>query len=231
MHAHVFQHVPYEGLGSIADWLATRDARISWTRWFDSGAASPESFGGTDLLVVLGGPMSANDVLPWLAAERDAIRRAIDSGTAVLGICLGAQQIARVLGARVFVGADPEIGWWPLRAAPGASGPFADLFFSPIDAFHWHGETFEIPEGAEHLAASDACAVQAFSFGNRVLGLQFHLETISQSVADLVAHSDDHLKPGRFIQSAGEMLADPARFAAANRIMARVLERLAKKQQ
>ena len=226
MHAHVFQHVPFEGLGSIEAWLAGRDARISWVRWFEDAAAAPGSFGESDLLVVLGGPMSANDPLPWLEAERAAVRRAIDAGAAVLGLCLGAQQIAKVLGARVFAGPEREIGWWPVEVVADHSDPFAGLFPPCFDAFHWHGETFDIPGGAVHLARSAACAAQAFSFGARVLALQFHLETTPDSARALVAHSDDCRSTGRFIQSPGEMLSDPARFAAANLLMDRVLDRL-----
>jgi GMP synthase-like glutamine amidotransferase len=226
MKAWIFQHVPFEGLGSIGGWLAGREAEVSWTRWFEAGAEAPENFAESGLLVVLGGPMSANDGLAWLGREREAIRRAMDAGTAVLGLCLGAQQIARVLGARVFPGPELEIGWWPVKAAPGADGPFAELFPKNFEAFHWHGETFEIPDGAEHLARSEGCDAQAFAYGNRVLALQFHLETTPQSAADLITHSDDHLKAGRFVQSAGMMRSDPDRFSRINQLMDRVLDQL-----
>ena len=226
MKAQIFQHVPFEGLGSIGGWLAGREAEVSWTRWFEEGAEAPESFAKSDLLIVLGGPMSANDELPWLGVEREAIRKAMEAGTAVLGLCLGAQQIARVLGARVFPGPEPEIGWWPVEPVAGANGPFAGVFPDRFEAFHWHGETFEIPEGAEHLARSEGCDAQAFSYGKRVLALQFHLETTPQAAADLVAHSDDHLKSGRFVQSAATMRSDSRRFAKANQLMDRVLDRL-----
>ena len=104
--------------------------------------------------------------------------------------------------------------------------PFADLFAEPTDAFHWHGETFDLPAGAEHLCRSIACAQQAFSFRRNVLALQFHLETTPASAAEIIDHSEDQDLPGRFIQSADSMLADSGQFARANQLMCRVLDRL-----
>jgi GMP synthase-like glutamine amidotransferase len=229
MHARVFQHVPFEGLGSIEDWLGTRDAVVSWTRWYQPCVRPPEP-STCDLLIILGGPMSANDdeLLPWLAAERAAIRKAIDRGIPTLGICLGAQLIAKSLGARVFANREREIGWWPVEPVVGAGGPFADLFAEPIDAFHWHGETFDLPSGAEHLGRSAGCEHQAFSHQGHLLALQFHLETTPGSAEELIRHSDDHTLPGRFSQSTRAMLSEPQRFEAANRLMTDLLDRLAK---
>jgi GMP synthase-like glutamine amidotransferase len=230
MRAHVFQHVPFEGLGSIEPWLHERGAAISWTRWFAADAVAP-AVAGLDLLVVLGGPMSVNDdrQLPWLAAERAAIGRAIEAGTPLLGICLGAQQISRVLGARVFPNAEREIGWWPVEPVEPvepAGNRFAPLFAAPFAAFHWHGETFDLPPHAHHLARSAGCTQQAFAWGARVLALQFHLETTPAAAADLITHCDDHHRPGRFVQAPAAMLDTPARFAAANARLACLLERL-----
>lgn len=225
MRAHVFQHVPCEGLGNIESRLAEREATITWTHWFEPDAPPPPA-AEIDLLIILGGPMSANDDLPWLAAERAAIRDAIDRGVPTLGICLGAQQIAKVLGAMVFANPQREIGWWPVIPAGDATGPFAGLFGEPVDAFHWHGETFDLPAGAIHLCRSTGCEQQAFSYQDHVLALQFHLETTPDSARDLIRHSEDHHLPGRFVQSAGSMLTDSGRFARANRLMERVLQRL-----
>lgn len=227
MHAHVFQHVPFEGLGSIEDWLDTRDAVVSWTRWYQPCVRPPE-FSTCDLLIILGGPMSANhdELLPWLAVERAAIRVAIDRGIPTLGICLGAQLIAKSLGARVFANREREIGWWPVEPVDGADGQFADLFAEPIDAFHWHGETFDLPSGAEHLCSSAGCEHQAFSYRDHLLALQFHLETTPGSAEELIRYSDDHKHSGQFVQSAQGMLSEPQRFEAANRLMAKLLDRL-----
>jgi GMP synthase (glutamine-hydrolysing) len=168
MQAHVIRHVAFEDLGLLAPLLEQRGYGI---RYLESGIDPlPESDG--DLLVVLGGPIGVGDVgtYPFLADEMALIRRSVDAGVPVLGICLGAQLTAAALGAPVTRG-DVEIGFAPLTEA---SGVLAPLGSTPV--LHWHGDTFAIPEGAVRLASTDACANQAFALGDRVLGLQFHLE-------------------------------------------------------
>jgi len=219
----VFQHVPFEGLGTIAGWAEARGARVGWTRWFEAGASATAAE-GIDLLVVLGGPMSVNDGMPWLEVEREAIRRVVDAGGAVLGICLGAQQIARAFGGVVAAGEEREIGWWPVHGVEGAGGRFGDLFAGECEVFHWHGEVCGLPEGARRLAFSRYCANQAFAIGERVLALQFHLETTAESVRALVEHCPEDLEPGPGVQGVEEILAWPT--GEANRLMGRVLDRL-----
>lgn len=225
MYVHVLQHVPFEGLGSIATWLEDRNAQVGWTR-FHAGDTLPV-LAGIDLLIVLGGPMSVNDEAdhPWLAAEKRFVAAAIAAGTPVLGICLGAQLIASALGARVYPGPQKEIGWFPITAAEGAPGCFA--FPPEATVFHWHGETFDLPPGATRLAASTVVPHQAFQFGARVIGLQFHLETTPESLAAIVEHCADELTDGPTIQSAAAMRQTPAsRFAEVNALMATVLDYL-----
>lgn len=225
MQAHVFQHVPFEGLGSIAGWLEGRQAQVGWTRFF-AGEPLPEPT-GIDLLIVLGGPMSVNDEAdhPWLAAEKRFVAAAIATGTPVLGICLGAQLIASALGGRVYPGPQKEIGWFPITASGGAPGCFA--FPPQTTVFHWHGETFDLPPGAVPLAASAVVPHQAFQLGRRVLGLQFHLETTAESLAAMVTHCADELTAGPTIQSAAAMQQTAERhIAAVNALMAAVLDYL-----
>ncbi|MCK5862638.1 MAG: gamma-glutamyl-gamma-aminobutyrate hydrolase family protein, partial [Candidatus Hydrogenedentes bacterium] len=182
MRAHYLQHVPFEGLGSIESRLHSSGYEISSTQLFES----PEfpALEEIDLLLVMGGPMSVNDeeIYPWLSQEKEFIRRAIDMKKPVLGVCLGAQLIANVLGARVYQNSEKEIGWWPVHGTPV---PSSSLFQFPasIQAFHWHGETFNLPAGATLLASSTACKNQAFQIGTSVIGLQFHLETTPESAA------------------------------------------------
>jgi GMP synthase-like glutamine amidotransferase len=179
-----------------------------------------------DLLIVLGGPMSANDeaTLPWLVPEKRFIREAIEAGTPVLGICLGAQLIASAMGARVFRNPQKEIGWFPIFSThPGGQ---RDLFHLPDEllVFHWHGETFDLPPGAVHLARSAACAHQAFHIGARALGLQCHLETTRQSCEGLLGDLRAELTPGPSVQSEREILgADDATYARINQTMADML--------
>lgn len=225
MRVRVFQHVPFEGLGAIADWLAARGAAVATTR-FDLDPVLPAA-GGFDLLVVLGGPMGVNDEaeLPWLAGEKHFIGAAVRAGTPVLGVCLGAQLIASALGARVYPGTHKEIGWFPVSACAHADDAFA--FPPTLDAFHWHGDTFELPAGAVRLARSEACAQQAFQFGARCIGLQCHLETTPAAAHTMVEHCRHELLPAPYVQDAATILAAPAgRHAAINAQLARVLDYL-----
>jgi len=225
MNAHVFQHAPFEGLAGIDSWLAARKARVGYTRFFEK--ASLPSLNGLDLLIVMGGPMSVNDEteLPWLRDEKQFIREAVQSGLPVLGVCLGSQLIASALGARVYRNAQKEIGWFPVEAVPTN----ADVFHFPegFQAFHWHGETFDLPSGAVWLARSAACANQAFQVGRRTLGLQFHLEVTPEAVRTFVGNCGDELQPAPYIQSAAALTAVPASaYNAINALMDRVLNYL-----
>ncbi len=228
MHVHFLQHVPFEGPGSIATWLGARHATSSTT---DPGAGgrfpAPTAF---DWLIVLGGPMSANDeaLHPWLPAEKRFIREAVNAGKTVLGICLGAQVLAAALGAAVRRNAAPEVGWFPIEPVPGADrSVFGSLFPAPVEAFHWHSETFDLPPGAVRLAHSAACSQQAFGLGDRVLGLQCHFETTPDAVRMLIDYCGDELTPGRGVQPASELVRIPHRFDQINRVMDAVLDRLA----
>jgi len=225
MHVHVLQHVPFEGLGSIEDWLSKKGTRVTFTQFFDS--VRLPSPAGLDLIIALGGPMSVNDEaqFPWLRDEKRFIADAIAGNKAVLGICLGAQLIASALGARVYPGAEKEIGWFPVSA--GAAAPDSFAFPARADVFHWHGETFDLPDGAVRLASSPACRNQAFQVGARVIGLQFHLETTPASAAALIKHCAGELAPRRYIQTEAELRnAPPANHARINALMSNVLEYL-----
>ena len=154
MHAHYFQHVPFEGLGSIEPWLESNGYELTNTRFFESAdLPDPKAI---DLLVVMGGPMSVNDEdkFPWLALEKQFVREIIESGKRVVGICLGAQIIANAMGAKVFHNPGKEIGWFPIHTVASI---YASVFnFPPSETvFHWHGETFDLPPGARRLAKSE----------------------------------------------------------------------------
>lgn len=223
MRAHYLQHVPFEGLGSIGPWLEQAGYGITGTHLHER----PEfpDVDGIDLLVVMGGPMSVNDEdrLPWLVPEKRFIAETIRSGRPVLGICLGAQLIASVQGARVGRNPEKEIGWFPVE---GVSSDDKDTFHFPpsVRVFHWHGETFNLPPGATRLAGSAACRNQAFQLGRSVIGLQFHLEVTPESVRQMVAAGRDDLVPAPHVQTEAEILsAPPEDYAAINRLMGEVL--------
>jgi GMP synthase-like glutamine amidotransferase len=228
MRVHTLQHVPFEGLGSIAAWLAQRDSRVTTSALY--AEAELPKLDTFDWLIVLGGPMSANDdeTLPWLAGERRLIAEAVAAGKLVLGLCLGAQLLARSLGATVTPNPEREIGWFEIEPTrDAADSPHAAVFQPPMEAFHWHGETFALPPGATHLARSAGCEHQAFAVGERVLGLQFHLETTPEVARALIEHCPEDLTPGRWVQPPVPMLADRERFRRINRAMSDLLDHLA----
>lgn len=196
MTVHYFQHVPFEGLGAIEDWCRARANSVTVTRLF---AEPPSPRLEADLLVVLGGPMNIyeEERHPWLAAEKRFLEKAVASGRRVLGVCLGAQLLADVLGGSVSRNPLREIGWYPVELTPEAGRvPGFDRLPKSFPALHWHGDTFTIPEGALRLAGSEACTNQAFAWdGGRILGLQFHLEETAESLALLVQYAAHELAP------------------------------------
>ncbi len=204
MRIHYFKHVPFEGLGMIQGWAEERGQHVTRTAFYDPDHTipSPEDY---DALVIMGGSMGVYDEAqyPWLAAEKHHIASAINAGKPVLGICLGAQLIVASLGAKVAPHTHKEIGWFPVAVTDQAAGhPILSGLNHAISVFHWHGDRFEIPEGALHLMCSEACDNQAFLYGDRVLGLQFHLEMDAPAINAIVEACGDELTPSRWIQSA-----------------------------
>jgi len=184
MRVLAFRHVPFEGLGLIQPALEERGIEVEFPDLFRSGAALPDtaSAGG---LIFMGGPMSVNDDLPYLQFEMDAIRQAVGRGQPVLGICLGAQLLAKALGARVYRNPVKEIGWFEVElTGAGRQDPLLSALDSPETILQWHGETFDLPAGAVWLAQSKDCRHQAFRVGANVYGLQFHLEVTPEMIAD-----------------------------------------------
>jgi GMP synthase-like glutamine amidotransferase len=225
MKVQVLQHVPFEGLGCIGPWLQQRGARIDYTRFFQ-GDSLPEP-NSIDLVIALGGPMSVNDEeeLPWLRHEKQFIRDVISRHVPVLGVCLGAQLIASALGAKVYRNHLKEIGWFPVHAVPAVEPAFR--FPHERLVLHWHGETFDLPEGAVQLAQSAGCKNQAFQFKSHVIGLQFHLEATPQSVAEILNNCRNELVPAPFVQNETTILAaSPGMYQTINSLMDDVLSYL-----
>lgn len=226
MQAHYLQHVPFEGLGSIESWLRTAGYKISSTCSYNHEILPKlEEF---DLLIILGGPMSVNDEVkhPWLIEEKKFIKSAIDAGKSVLGICLGAQLIANSMGGEVYPNPEKEIGWFPITAVKSKLASALQLPEETV-VFHWHGETFTLPNKAIQIAKSEGCENQAFQIGNNVIGLQFHLETTPASAQAIVEMCEDELTEGEYIQSKESILsASQERHSSINTLMAYVLEYL-----
>lgn len=198
MRVQILQHVAFEGAGEIASVLSGWGFTLNTTHWFQ-GDVAPE-LSACDAVVVMGGPMSVNDeqAFPWLVEEKNFLRRAIDAGKPVLGICLGAQLIANAMGARVYQAREREIGWFAIEGVD--EGPGAYRFPAQISVLHWHGETFDLPVKAKRLARSAVCDNQAFCIGNKVVGLQFHLEMGAPAVETIIEHCRDEISDGPFMQ-------------------------------
>lgn len=227
MRVHWLQHADHEGLGCIERWFAQRRWAVRGSR-LHRGEPLPQAR-DFDWLVVMGGPMNIHehDAHPWLVGEKALIRDACVMKKQVIGICLGAQLLAEVLGGRVTQNGEPEIGWFDvaLRAEARKSRYFSD-FPATFPAFHWHADTFAYPPGSTPLMSSEACPRQAFTWGEeRVVGLQFHLEVEFEDARRWLDTGAP--PPRRYVQDAAEMLRDPARFADNTRLMHRLLERMA----
>ena len=228
MKAHILQHVAFEDAGIINAWLDARGAETSLTR-VNQAATLPDP-AGLDLLVVMGGPMSVNDEAeyPWLVAEKRFIAQVAAQGTAVLGICLGAQLIASAHGGRVYRAPEKEIGWFDIEAVDAPQGCFR--FPQRCTVMHWHGETFDLPPGAHRLAVSQACANQAFELGERVIGLQFHLEMTEANLHAILANCRHELQVARYVQTEAAILeAGLQHCAKAHALMAQLLDYLTRR--
>lgn len=223
MRIHVLQHVPFEDPGSLVPLIQQQGHELTTTHWYNHETAPAVS--DVDIIIVMGGPMGVYDdeQYPWLAEEKTFIAAAIAAGKKILGICLGAQLIACVMGARVSRNPHREIGWFPLNINPNAKDhPIAAILADCKNVFHWHGDTFALPESAIHIAISDACANQAFCVGEQIIGFQFHLETTPASAQALITHCGDELDGSRYVQSAETILQTTENFAQINRAMQKI---------
>lgn len=207
----VFQHVPFEPLGTLDPLLRDAGFRVRYVNFGRDPAARPR-LSGYDGLIVLGGPMSANDVegYPNLATETGLIREAVAAEKEVLGICLGAQLVARALGGSVAPAPEKEIGWHEVTLSEAGRRDEVLGEFAPVQrVFQWHGDNLSLPPGGAGLASSPVCPHQAFRVGESVLGLQFHLEVNEALIERWLRVPDNQAE---LAEAAGQV--DPAQVRA-----------------
>lgn len=225
MRLHYLKHVPFENLATIADWAEDLGHAVSATELFSD--QKPPDLSELDFLVVMGGPMGVHDTdeYKWLTMEKRFIEAALKAEKPILGICLGAQLIADVLGAKVQRNRHREIGWYPLTKVDGADGCAAGaLFPERFFAFHWHGDTFDLPSGSVHLARSEGCENQAFFLPPYTIGLQFHLESNRASIDKLIRNCGDEMTPGDYVQDEAAIHNAWGRIASSNKLMRDILD-------
>ncbi len=229
MRIHYLQHVSFETPGAVLNWAKKNGCAVSGTHFY-LGQKLPAEM-DFDWLIVLGGPMNIYEErrYPWLAEEKTFIRAAISAGKVVLGMCLGAQLIADVLGGKVTQNPYAEIGWFPIRFSKKVKSSELFSFFpaEPV-VFEWHMDTFsELPAGAELIAENDACPHQAFIWEERVFGFQFHLEYTEKIVEELVKNCAGDLVRSKYVQTAEQILNSGELIRQGNGWMERFLTRLA----
>ena len=224
---HYFQHASFEGLGNIKAWSLKNGHLLNSTKFYEDPGLP--DLADIDWLIIMGGPMGVYDdkKYRWLTVEKQFIKQAIEAGKTVIGICLGAQLIADVLGAKVFANKYKEIGWYPieLSLAAGKNKLFEGID-TPMTVFHWHGDTFDLPQNALHLASSEACQNQAFLYRRKVLGLQFHLEMSELTLKQMLENGKSELIEGKYIQSGQEMLNQQKLFENNKQVLFKILDGL-----
>lgn len=230
MRLHYLQHVPFENPGSILVWAQENGHVLTNTQLYNKEPLPRQQ--DFDWLVVMGGPMNIyeEEKYPWLATEKQFIRDAIASGKVLIGLCLGGQLIADVIGGKVTQNPQQEIGWFPIQLKEKIrSSPLFSFFPAQPMVFQWHGDTFSVlPETAVQLAESPACKQQAFVYNNRVFSFQYHLENTQEIIQSLVDNCQDEMKPGPYVQTVAEILAHPEYIVQSNQWMHQFLTELEK---
>ncbi|MCL6456795.1 MAG: type 1 glutamine amidotransferase [Gorillibacterium sp.] len=228
MKLHYLQHIPLENPGSILAWAKDKGYSLTHTQFFNHEPLPAQQ--DFDWLVIMGGPMNIYEeyLHPWLTEEKAFIRQAIDAGKVVLGICLGSQLIADVIGGKVTTNPLPEIGWFPIRWTDEAQQSSLFSFFpKETMVFQWHYDTFSsLPPEAKVIAESDACRYQAYVYRDRVFGFQFHLENTPELLEGLLSECANEMKPAAYVQSPAEVMTHPEYIKQSNEWMSTFLSQL-----
>lgn len=227
MRIHAFINYSVADLGTIEEWVNARNHTITWNNVYENSEfPALESF---DMLIVLGGVMGAyeEEAYPWLVKEKHFIRNAIEANKFVFGICLGGQLIAEVLGGKVYPHQYQEIGWWDISFTDEVKKhPIFSNLPRQVTMFQFHGDTLELPEQATWLAKSDACQNQAFVYGDRVVGLQFHPEFNEEKLQEIVRIHGSEIEKGPFAQLPNQFLGKKERMKNAKKYLFRLLDNM-----
>jgi GMP synthase-like glutamine amidotransferase len=224
---HCFQHVSFEGLGCIDQWIKEKGHSVNFTKFY-ADAALPD-INSIDWLIIMGGPMGVydDDKFSWLKKEKEFIKQAIAANKTVIGICLGSQLIAEALGSKVYKNTEKEIGWFDVALTrDGRKNKLLAGFENNFKVFHWHGDTFDLPANAVHLIQTSICKNQAFLYKEKVLGLQFHFEVTKETLTEMTTHGRDELTEGNFVQSETEILSKEEHIKNNNTKLFDILDRL-----
>jgi GMP synthase-like glutamine amidotransferase len=207
LRIHYIQHVSFERLGYIETWAITNNHKLSVTKLYEN--IKFPALSEFDWLIIMGGPMSVYDKNKnsWFKAEKEFIKSTIKADKTIIGICLGSQILAEVLGAKVYPNRKKEIGWFPVFITECGKNykPFND-FPTSLTVFHWHGDTFDLPTAAIHLFQTDICTNQAFIYNDKILGLQFHIETTPSTLKEMITNCRHELIPDYFVQTEAEII-------------------------
>jgi len=229
MRIHYLQHAHFEGINCLKPWIERNGHSLTGTHLYkDDPLPDIDSF---DWLIIMGGPMGIYDEEqhPWLTREKPFIKQAIEQSKIILGICLGGQLLADALGAEVRRNTYKEIGWFPVFTSENIQQTvLKDTIPENVVTFHWHGDTFDIPEGAVSFLHSEGCANQGFILGNRTIGLQCHFETDRTFVEHLIKNCAEEIDGSKYVQSESELFADDTIFNTSYEVMESILDYLAK---
>ena len=222
MRINVLQHTPNEGPGSIQDWAHAHDHEFYVYHLYQFGNLPTAN--ETDLLVVLGGPMSPNDDLPWIKQERVLIRKLLDQHKPIFGACYGAQQIAKTLGYQIGKAPHKEVGWAPVYRQTDAIPGIPDQ----LTALHWHEEMFQVPDEAQLLFSSDLVKNQGFLLGDNVIGLQFHFEPLIDNVREMAVNDNQYPLDHNDLHQTPQEIIDHGVPAANKQVMFKLLDYITK---
>jgi len=218
----VLQHVPFEGPAAIKTWADKNNHQLLH-HYCPEQTLYPHAK-NFDAIIAMGGPMSVNDPFPWLQAELEFIEKSIQNKKYMLGICLGAQLIAKTLGAQVQKHHQREIGWFNVKKTAVEDNWVHEILPDDFTPLHWHGDSFDIPANAIHLYQSLACKNQAFLYNDHVLGLQFHLEFDTNTATRVAQACVNELQEGgRYVQSDTHITENCSAFSQANTLMFKLL--------